>query len=578
MLGSSLLIFDGFQASIVYPVVLGLALPTLFTEPHFTGPRTALATSSAQVGAYFAAERSSAAPLWNFLLLVSIIVAASSVIAMLTRQAPGQIWHWISTRIGRVAFLGSILTVILLLQVARRDFTEASWLAVALFATYAVLFLDWARLTLNPSRGREQSATITTVRAPNQLLVRSFGRLDVGTRVVIEGRLGRVRGSVAEDLASASGSQYAVVLDDHWREVTDGGETPCTISVAGGQEDLPLGFAMEGSSEQVIVLNPTSKLQIGQTLELRLSGSSLLYQVAGLSLVDERWATSAAIAPRARLVQVGAISADGLISARPTLPLPYQPLFSAENTANDISPSFLRIGKLKGTQVAVGIRRDWESNHGHLAVLGMSGMGKTTVAAKLAQLAGGEDKFVILDETSEYRTRLSFGVTEMRAMDWNSAGVEVFEPGGELPQRCEDIIKGAMTAAQSEYQAGEMPRRRYLLLEEAHGWLPEWNFTTRDNADATNRSCRYILQARKFNLSFVMISQRTAVISKSAISQCENYIILRTLDQTSLDYVEGIIGLELKGLVSRLGKFEAICVGPIFNSDAPIIVSLDPAA
>jgi hypothetical protein len=134
-----------------------------------------------------------------------------------------------------------------------------------------------------------------------------------------------------------------------------------------------------------------------------------------------------------------------------------------------------------------------------------------------------------------------------------------------------------MTAAHAEYKAGHEPRRRFILLEEAHGWLPEWNITTKSNSDAVNRSCRFILQARKFNLTFIMVSQRTAVISKSAVSQCENYIILRTLDQTSLEYVEGVVGSELKGLISELARYEAVCVGPIFNSDAPIVVTLDPA-
>ena len=133
-----------------------------------------------------------------------------------------------------------------------------------------------------------------------------------------------------------------------------------------------------------------------------------------------------------------------------------------------------------------------------------------------------------------------------------------------------------MAAAHAEYAAGGNPRRRFILLEEAHGWLPEWNFATREQADQVNRTSRYILQARKFNLTFIMVSQRTAVISKSALSQCENYIILRTLDQTSLEYVEGIVGPHLKKVIPELQRYEAICAGPLFNSDSPVIVTLDP--
>jgi DNA helicase HerA-like ATPase len=303
----------------------------------------------------------------------------------------------------------------------------------------------------------------------------------------------------------------------------------------------------------------------------------LLYQVAGLSLEEETWSGSSAIVPRAKLVQVGAVDPNGVISARPSLPRPYQAIHTAKDTSADLSDAFFRIGNLKGTAVPVGIRKEWLANNGHLAILGMSGMGKTTVASKLAQLAGATDKFVILDETSEYRTRLDFQVEQIGNLDWDAGGISVCEPGGELPAQCEKLIKAAMTAAQAEYATGNTPKRRFILLEEAHGWLPEWNFATRNNLDSVNASCRYILQARKFNLTFIMVSQRTAVISKSAISQCENYIILRTLDQTSLEYVEGVVGQELKSVISELGKYEAVCVGPLFNSDAPIIVSLDPS-
>jgi hypothetical protein len=446
-----------------------------------------------------------------------------------------------------------------------------------LLSLYGILFLDWARLTLRPSRLTPKVANINASFGPNQVLVNSYGRLNVGDRVSVDGQAGKSDGYVAEDFASGTGSRYRIVLDEHWRTVTDGSDTPCVVTVLAPEDSPPCGFAIEGSTESTIRLNPSRTLTVGETLKLTDTSGPLLYQVAGLQLEEETWSGGAAIVPRARLVQVGAVDAAGMIAARPSLPEPYQAVHSAAEATSTLSDKFMKIGTLKGTNVPVGIRTGWHANNGHLAVLGMSGMGKTTIAAKLAEIAGDDDKFVILDETSEYRTRLGFDVTEPAALDWNAAGVTVCEPGGEMPVRCKELIKSAMTAAQTEYAAGSTPRRRYILLEEAHGWLPEWNFATRPNSDAVNESCRYILQARKFNITFVMVSQRTAVISKSAISQCENYIILRTLDQTSLEYVEGVVGSELKRVIPELGKYEAVCVGPLFNSDAPIIVSLDPA-
>ena len=60
------------------------------------------------------------------------------------------------------------------------------------------------------------------------------------------------------------------------------------------------------------------------------------------------------------------------------------------------------------------------------------------------------------------------------------------------------------------------------MLEEAHAFLPEWNFTLQKSETNVAYSTRMIMQARKFGLTFMIVSQRTAVVSKSALSQCED--------------------------------------------------------
>lgn len=63
------------------------------------------------------------------------------------------------------------------------------------------------------------------------------------------------------------------------------------------------------------------------------------------------------------------------------------------------------------------------------------------------------------------------------------------------------------------------------------------------------------------------------------LSQCENYIILKTVDETSLGYLEGIFGNVIRQAVPSLERYEAICAGPAFNSEGPVIVRLqDPGS
>lgn len=577
LLGGLALVFREIPGTIFWPLTTGLIVPLVFLEPNFTPLRGALASAAAQIGSVATIDRGSQQALWTALIVISSVVAVSALVAIYREEKTGQLFHWLATRLGRAAVLGSVVSVILILQVAGIDMRDASGLTGLLLALYAVLFLDWARLTLSPSRLNDEAASVTALYGPNQILVRSFARLSAGDQVQLSGDAGARTGYVAEHLASARGSQYRVILDGDWRDVASVADSPCILTQA-TDESAPLrGFAIERSTESTLHVSPVDDLVVGETVELEDAHGPLLYQVAGLRLQEETWSGGAAIVPRADLVQVGTQSADGHIVKRPSLPKPYAPVRSVSDSAGGLPDGFMRLGRLKGTEVPVGMQRDWAANDGHLAILGMSGMGKTTAAAKLAGLATGEQKLTILDETSEYRTRLGFAPVAPRDVDWEQGGVAVCEPAGELAVECEKVIFAAMEAAQKEYARGDEPRRRFILLEEAHGWLPEWNFATRTQQEAVNKSCRYILQARKFNMTFVMVSQRTAVISKSALSQCENYIILRTLDQTSLDYIEGVVGSDMRRVVTELGRYEAICVGPLFNSDGPVIVTLDPA-
>jgi len=572
-----LLVFRSLPSSLFWPLSAAFLISVVFAEPYFTAPRTAIATAMSQVGGYFAADRSTFAGLWNLLLVISALVILAALVAMVRQEGPGELFHWISTRLGRAVVLGSIATLIIMLQIATKDPNKASPMAVVVACIYGIVFLDWRRLILGRRAPVVPAYFVVAAHAPNQLLISSTMRMDVGAKVIVEGIVGSSRAHVAEELASQGGSRYRVVLTSNWRQVIDAAATTCSIREDDGPESPPTGFAIEGSTETTLRVHPAGDLGVGETHRVVDAQGDVLYQVTGLLLEEERWLDSAAIVPRAVMAQVGSVLPNGSISMRPRLPRPYEEIHSGRDVHANLDGRFARIGVLKGTQVPIGIKRDWLAGDGHLAVLGMSGMGKTTVAASLVRRSVEDSCFVVLDQTSEYRTRLDFeSVAQVSEVDWGQPGVLVCEPGGEMPAQASSLIRGAMTTAHGEYVQNQLPRRRFVLLEEAHGWLPEWNFTSRTNADLVNESCRYILQARKFNLSFIIVSQRTAVISKSALSQCENYIIFRTLDQTSLDYVEGVVGFDMKRSARDLGRFEAICVGPLFSSDGPVVVSMDP--
>ena len=50
----------------------------------------------------------------------------------------------------------------------------------------------------------------------------------------------------------------------------------------------------------------------------------------------------------------------------------------------------------------------------------------------------------------------------------------------------------------------------------------------------------------------ILVSQRTAVVAKSALSQCENIIAFKSVDHTGLDYLEAFGGSSARELLPRL--------------------------
>jgi DNA helicase HerA-like ATPase len=82
------------------------------------------------------------------------------------------------------------------------------------------------------------------------------------------------------------------------------------------------------------------------------------------------------------------------------------------------------------------------------------------------------------------------------------------------------------------------------------------------------------MQIRKFGISVILISQRTAVVAKSALSQCENLIAFKSVDQTALDYLEAIAGEDVRLLLPRLQHRQALAFGPSISSDSPVGVHI----
>lgn len=134
----------------------------------------------------------------------------------------------------------------------------------------------------------------------------------------------------------------------------------------------------------------------------------------------------------------------------------------------------------------------------------------------------------------------------------------------------ENLLKLAMNNGQSD-------SAKYLIVyEEAHSLIPEWNSAiNKGDQEASNGTAKVILQGRKFGLGCLVITQRTANISKSILNQCNTIFSLRIFDDTGKNFLENYIGSDYSSILPTLEERHAIAIGKALKLKQPIIIQLN---
>ncbi len=118
--------------------------------------------------------------------------------------------------------------------------------------------------------------------------------------------------------------------------------------------------------------------------------------------------------------------------------------------------------------------------------------------------------------------------------------------------------------------------RACLVYEEAHSLVPEWNSVASDgDKNATAASARAILQGRKFGLGCLLITQRTANVTKTILNQCNSIFAMRTFDDTGKDFLGNYIGSEYARILPTLKERHAVVFGKASSCDDPVLVRLN---
>ncbi len=113
----------------------------------------------------------------------------------------------------------------------------------------------------------------------------------------------------------------------------------------------------------------------------------------------------------------------------------------------------------------------------------------------------------------------------------------------------------------------------HILMEEAHRYI-------QNDIDATvlgyNIFDRIAKEGRKYGILLGLITQRPSELSDTAISQCSNFLILRTLHPKDLNYIENMVPSISSEIISHLKVLQpgnCIAFGSAFK--VPVSVKID---
>ena len=147
------------------------------------------------------------------------------------------------------------------------------------------------------------------------------------------------------------------------------------------------------------------------------------------------------------------------------------------------------------------------------------------------------------------------GAQTIRLLGSNGGkGIKIID-FSEVPSDVLPVVTGTLARLLYDVQFWMDPLKRTpvtLLCDEAHLYLP-----VRDDADAVQRQAlgafeRIAKEGRKYGFSLLVVSQRPSDVSKTILSQCNNFLSLRLTNDTDQAVIKRLMPDSLAGLTSIL--------------------------
>lgn len=379
-------------------------------------------------------------------------------------------------------------------------------------------------------------------------------------------------------------------------------------------------------------------LEEGRLVEVKIGGRKVTYQlVNGLTKEEVVQQKNTHGFVRAQAQKIGEWDAEAKhFKLVKWLPKPNSPVLL--KSAMELQPSSNAVGHFPGTNYPVSIKSIDELVTHNTAILGILGVGKSMLAIELVErmMVAGV-KVICIDLTNQYATALApyfDSATEQASLDilrnigqaskskvqknvedggskkefaiavakeistflqpttrqvlkiFNPAQFDVWrqdsKPYGETasmaslsPAEITHIISDATLQAVAALEM-TTKARVCLVYEEAHSLVPEWSSAVAEgDKAASNGSARAILQGRKYGLGCLLITQRTANVTKTILNQCNTIFAMRTFDETGKDFLANYIGKDYASSLSSLAERHAVLFGKASSCENPILIRLN---
>jgi len=389
------------------------------------------------------------------------------------------------------------------------------------------------------------------------------------------------------------------------------------------RKERMIGFIHSGSDIDTIrikmidEIDDAKKLENGDLVSVSLYGQETKYQIINAQTAIESIENSSDIGFKIITAQqIGSWDAkEQKFVDNSWVPVVNTPVY-LENESEKIKvikKGCYKVGYVPKSGYPILLDLKDSINH-HIAIIGKTGTGKSLMSAKIIEeLTENDCKVIILEVDQKNRQSLSMYIDKDKISSENvvwSFKEKKRENSSEKYNECSAKINfqsddgknifiinwddnsekkddGPLSQADATaavimrvlaYQMKNPNSRVCIVMEEAYDFIPENTFGKQDfGQPAVSRISQLVLKCRKHNVGFFIITQRTALVSKTILNQCHTIIALQSFDETSRTFLGSYVNQKYLDSMSILPSFRAMIVGKGSSCDKPIVVDFfDP--